>query len=303
MAISRRTVLSAASLGALVATGSAESASAEPYRRSTVATSRSWNSGVSDDDYASFGAWRGSPVQIVGMFGDASVTAQTEQWQFAHSTHNADVDLAVGGPLTHTWAETAAGAEVALWKTIAGVLDDNWHYRTVHIRYAHEANGTWARWSAKKAEIPAFKASFRLFAKTMRAELPAREVKFVFAPNFSSWNWSPDLMFPGTDVVDVVGVSMYEWNLTDTAAKWKTFAATNMSPAYWSAFAKRHGKPLAFSEWGGRSGYFITQMNSWMRAHAGTGAGRVLYDVYLNTNEFVLTGATATSYRKLRWGR
>ena len=48
--------------------------------------------------------------------------------------------------------------------------------------------------------------------------------------------------------------------------------------------------------------YFVRGMHAWMLAKAGTGAGQLLYDVYLNDNELVLAGAVATQYRALKWG-
>jgi hypothetical protein len=59
---------------------------------------------------------------------------------------------------------------------------------------------------------------------------------------------------------------------------------------------------MALSEWGGSSPYFLKSMNAWMRANAGRGAGKLLYDVYLNTTQFQLKGAAATAYRSVSWG-
>jgi hypothetical protein len=304
--ISRRTLLTGAPLavlgaGALTA-ATASDASAEPYPRRTVGPATAWVSGVTSATPAAFATWRGSPVGILGLFGDKSVAAQREQYQFAHSTLNCDVDLAVGGPIGSTWAQAAAGSQVALWRDIAAVLRTNWHYRTVHLRFAHEANGTWMPWSVAPSEVAAFKTTFRLFAKTMRSELAGRDVKIVFAPNFGTWRYTPSAMWPGSDVVDVVGVSMYEWTLYDTAAKWRKFLTSSIGPNFWLSFARGKGRPMALSEWGGRSPYFMRSMNSWMRANAGRGAGKFLYDVYLNTDEFVLGGSAASTYRSLTWG-
>jgi hypothetical protein len=288
--------------GAVVAGGTSP-ASAEPYPRKVVTPTRSWISGVTTPNPGAFGTWRGSPVAILGMFADTSVAAQREVYQFVHGPLNGDVDLAVGGPIGSTWAQAAAGAEVPLWREMAAELRRTWHYRTLFLRYAHEANGTWMKWSVSPAQVPYFKATFRLFAKTMRAELAGHDVRIVFAPNFGTWRYTPSTMWPGSDVVDVVGVSMYEWAPYDTAARWRKFAASSIGPAYWAKFARSKGRPMALSEWGGRSPLFLRSMNAWMRANAGAGAGQLLYDVYLNTTEFQLKGAAATAYRSVRWGR
>lgn len=295
--------LGAGTLGAVLA----PQASAEAFTRRSAAVGKrkAWSSGVCADDPAAFGTWRGETVSVLGMFADASVAAQREVYHFVNGAKNpaCDVDLSLGGPIEHTWAETAAGAEVPLWKEQAALIRSNWRYRTVYLRFAHEANGTWMPWSVAPKELTAYKASFRKFVQTMRTELRGKNVKIVYAPNFGSWRYTPDAMFPGADVVDVIGVSMYEWTLYDTAAKWKSFAKSSIGPAYWQSFAKRKGRPMALSEWGARSPYFLRSMNTWMRANAGSGAGKFLYDCYLNTTEFRLAGSAASTYRALTWGR
>jgi hypothetical protein len=312
MTYSRRTLLRLGSAVVLTGAGAgvggvlaAGPAGAEPFpSRTTPVGGRSgWTSGVCDDHPEAFGTWRGSPTGIAGMYADTDVAAQLEQYIYTHSTFSGDVDLAPGGPIDHTWAQTAAGAELDRWTSIAAVLRDNWHYRTVYLRFAHEANGTWMPWSVPADQVPAFRAAYRLFVTTMRRELAGRDVKFVFGANFGSWAYSPDTMWPGNDVVDVVGVSMYEFVKYDTPAAWAKFAASSVGPDRWATFARQHGKPMAFSEWGALTPYFLSRMNAWMAAHAGPGPGRLLYDVYLNTGEFALTGAAASRYRSLHWGR
>jgi hypothetical protein len=310
MPTTRRTALLALTAGAAlfapIGTARAEPLllARKPLAPTVAGTAKQvWVSGVSDPDPEQFGSWRGSTAGIAGMFGDASLAAQLEQYQFANSSFTGDVDLAVGGPTDHTWAEVAAGADVERWKQTAGVLSDNWHYRTVYLRYAHEMNGTWMPWSVAVGETTAFRTAFRLFVATMRSCLRGKDVRFVFAPNFGTWRYTPDTIWPGNDVVDIVGVSSYEWTPYNTAARWTAFRKSSIGPDYWLAYAKRHGKPMAFSEWGAESAYFVKAMHDWMSAHAGSGAGQLHYDVYFNANELVLTGSTAAAYSALRWGR
>jgi hypothetical protein len=310
MPISRRSLLTVGTTAAVTGISGigalgAQAAAAEPYRKpaTRVGGATGWHSGVCDRDPDAFGRWRGTPTAVAGMYSDTSAAAQLEQYTFAHSTFGGDVDLAVGGPIGVTWAQAGAGALLDHWRQMAAVLRSNWRYRTVYLRFAHEANGRWMPWSVPAADVPAFKKAYRLFATTMRRELAGRDVKFVFGVNYGSWYYTPDSMWPGNDVVDVVGVSMYEFDRYDTAAKWTKFARSSLGPDSWAAFARRHGKPVALSEWGAKSPYFLRQMNAWMTGHGGTGPGKLLYDVYLNGNEFLLAGALATQYRALRWGR
>jgi Glycosyl hydrolase family 26 len=301
MTLSRRSLLAALPLAAAV-TAATGASSATRATAATTAGSASWISGVCDSDPEGFGAWRGSPVAIAGMFADTSLAVQLEQWQYTHSTFGGDVDLAVGGPIACTWAQAAAGAELAHWRQVAAVLRESWHSRTVYLRFAHEFNGYWMKWSVAPAQLAAFRATFRLFASTMRKELAGLDVKIVFAPNFGTWRYTPDAAWPGSDVVDVVGLSIYEWGQYDTSARWQAFLGSSIGPNIWSAYARRHGRPLAFSEWGARSAYFVRAMHAWMQVMAGTGPGRLLYDVYLNDQQLALTGSAAEQYRALTWG-
>jgi hypothetical protein len=262
-----------------------------------------WISGVVSDDPTSFGRWRGEPVAIAGMYADASVAAQAQQWQFTHSRFTGDIDLAVGGPIDRTWAQAAKGSERARWVRMASRLRSTWHCRTLNLRYAHEANGDWMPWSVSPKEVDAFRTTFRLFAATMRHELAGRRVRIVFGPNFGSWRYSPDTMWPGDDVVDVVGLSLYEWQSYATEAAWETFAFSDLGPDHWLEFAAGHGKPLALSEWGARSPFFLARMNAWIAANAGAGGGHLEYDVYMNDHEFAVKGKLASTYRSLSWGR
>jgi hypothetical protein len=260
-------------------------------------------SGVVAETGSSFGRWRGSRVAILGLYGDRSDVVQDEQWQFVHSTFTGDVDLAVGGPTTESWAQVADGALRHRWTAMARLLRTNHRCRRLYLRFAHEANGTWMPWSVAAGDLEAFRAAFRLFATTMRRELRGRPVRIVFAPNYGTWHYTPDALWPGNDVVDVVGVSLYEWHDCGSPARWAEFASSPIGPDAWLAFAARHGKPLALSEWGARTPYFLGRMNAWLARQAGTTAGRLVYDVYMNDESFALTGPLGARYRSLPWGR
>ena len=78
MHLSRRSLISSASLAVAAGAIGATPALAESYpRRAPIG--RSWCSGAHDTDLAAFGDWRGSPVTIAGMFGDGTVDAQLQQ--------------------------------------------------------------------------------------------------------------------------------------------------------------------------------------------------------------------------------
>lgn len=130
-------------------------------------------------------------------------------------------------------------------------------------------------------------------------------------------------MWPGDDVVDVVGVDAYNGNglkeVVDDAS-WNEVSnlGTIENPTgqeTWRKFAEKHGKPLAFPEWGcdpkkaDDCGYYIEAMNAWFRKNAGSGPGKVAAEtVFLSTDyassfwpNTSLAKAQST-YAKLKWG-
>jgi hypothetical protein len=83
-----------------------------------------------------------------------------------------------------------------------------------------------------------------------------------------------DTLYPGDDVVDIVGFNIYDvwWKHPATPAdRWAHIRATTMGLNDFLAFAARHNKPYSFPEWGlykpgddfaggGDNPYFIARM-------------------------------------------
>lgn len=86
-------------------------------------------------------------------------------------------------------------------------------------------------------------------------------------------------------------MDVYDWWPKRTSSNWNSTLLTldqwggPRGLEQWRRFAESHGKPLALSEWGLDAStttdnpFFIQKMNEWFRAHAGTGAGKLLYEV------------------------
>lgn len=139
------------------------------------------------------------------------------------------------------------------------------------LRLGWEFNGGWYTWRADTEDkAKAFAGYFRQIVQTMRAVPGAENLKFVWNPAMEPWwPYSPETAWPGDDVVDIVGIDVYDQSWAkDTypfpegadegeiaqrqEATWNRVTNNEkaMGLPYWAAFAKKHGKPMAIPEWG-----------------------------------------------------
>ena len=139
------------------------------------------------------------------------------------------------------------------------------------IRVGWEFNGGWYIWRAQTAgKAKAFAEYFKQIVTTMRSVPGTENLKFVWNPAMEPWwPYPPETAWPGDDVVDYVGVDVYDqsWGkntypfpkdakpeeiLTRQKRTWDNI--TNNEKAnglpYWVKFAAQHGKPLVIPEWG-----------------------------------------------------
>jgi hypothetical protein len=275
----------------------------------TTPAGATWLSGASGNGAAngSLAAWRGTPVAIGGTWND-SLDAQTNQWSIQPGAEwgswNGDLDLAVGAIYSangETWARAAAGAYDARWTTMLTNIKRYWGARTgtLHLRFAHEFNGSWTPWAVTGATAADFVAAWKRFRALQTQILPQH--KLVFCPNdgtSSSQNLDWRKAFPGAAYVDEMGVDSYnQWPFVSTGAAFASkIAAVDSFGApvgieRHRAFAASVGLPLAVSEWSsnssmGDSASFVHEFHAWVSAHAGTGAGQVPYEVMFNVNNY-----------------
>jgi len=161
----------------------------------------------------------------------------------------------------------------------------------VFLRFAHEMNGSWYAWGQQPT---AYIEAFRTVAAAVHAAAPATAM--VWAPSYGggypftggkyaaqpgpavahlldtdgdgtlSMHDDPYLpYYPGDDVVDWVGMSLYHWGSTYpwgnnqlpepgkfTAMLTGTYKGTigdqSMLPNFYDVYANRHGKPVAITE-------------------------------------------------------
>jgi beta-mannanase len=305
------------------------------------ARQQGWSSGASGQGVKdnSFSQWRGSPVTIAGTWADTKAEIQESLPSLSEEFKDwsGDIDIAVGGTELHSdesYSKAAQGAYLNRWTTMAQNLQ---RYRgnaqgTTYVRPFHEFNGDWyENWFVTPENVEDYKKSFRLITQTIRQHCQGCAISWSPNNGSSQGAASIDSAYPGDDVVDVVSIDSYNANgnpiVTDQAS-WDKYATDTkgndpVGVEAWRQFAERHGKPIAFSEWGlnpdgggGDNPEYIKRMNAWMTEHAARPgdtslAGKVLYDVYFNVRHggkdgfLIKDGPNKNSgqvYTGLRWG-
>lgn len=274
-----------------------------------------WLSGQSDPDTTadgSFARWRDRPVEIGGAWASNLYWSWVEEcpnWSVGPGSTMAGVpalDWAVTpwptGEGSCSWAQAASGAYDAHWAAHLDTLKGAWGSRDpsrLYLRFAWEMNGSWFAWRVTPGEQAAFIAAWRRFAALARAKLPRSPLVWCCNAG-SSYAYSVASLWPGDQYVDVVGLDAYNWwPWIDSRPAWlaKIVATeTGGGPQQLEAFrlfAQSHGKPMCVPEWsnvahntdgggGGDSPTYITLFHEWLTAHAGPGAGQVLYEVLFN---------------------
>jgi len=164
-----------------------------------------------------------------------------------------------GAPFPMAWARRQARAGRAIqiaWepRDIHAVRDDGYLNRwardaadcgaPVFLRFAGEMNGNWTSWSRDSA---AYRRAFRLVHAVVNRN--ASNVALVWAPGAVP-TYNLDLYYPGDDVVDWVGISLYLVRYYDdhlSEPAWHDGPASLIAPFY-AKYAAR--KPLCLSECG-----------------------------------------------------
>jgi hypothetical protein len=173
-----------------------------------------------------------------------------------------------------TLAEGADGKYDATFTRIARTLVA--HGRAdATIRIGWEFNGHWQPWSASK-DPQSFVRYFRHIVALMR-EAENQHFSFEWCPNHGRHDMDPTEAYPGDDVVDIIGMDVYDEYWTplerDPRSRWTSYVYQPFGLEWQKTFASQHRKALAFSEWGtgknpqGTGGadnpVFIRGMASW----------------------------------------
>lgn len=226
--------------------------------------------------------YRTSSLLALDYYGDRSWAAMHDlawlpgYWRKA----NPDRKLVWSIPLTMTGtplSEVAVGAHDGDFETAARAIATA--QPDAVIRIGWEMNGDWTAWSAVGREA-AFIAAYRRVAGIFRHASPA--FRLDWCTNWGRSDGAPDMAWPGDDVVDLVGMDVYD----TPGADWvRTVRSAPFGLDWLLAFSQAHGKPVAIDEWGvGLKGAadnpaFVSRMADWLRAHAGSVAHHVVFDV------------------------
>lgn len=177
---------------------------------------------------------------------------KVDVWQIAPQRNEGTAGLL--SETQRTVGEVPAGATVdlaiplvdqAVGQQIGSTL--NAKTPTAYVRPGWEMNleGSWP-WTVGNIGAEQYRQQFRATAAGIRSSCP--KCRITWNPNSGQGGVEKiQAAYPGDDVVDVVGVDVYDWKNED---------AINGKGGLneWAAFAKAHGKKLSLPEWGVHGG-------------------------------------------------
>lgn len=239
-----------------------------------------------------FGTWRGTPTSV------AQTYPERGSWrELRNSTWHIDTyrgfrgRLMYGLPLlpsdgSSSLRDVAAGRHDADFRKVARDLASRGRGDAI-VRIGWEANGDWYPWQTTADRAGEYRAAFRRVAKIFKGTSRRFVVEFDVSAGFPLRGQSNRLdaltkLYPGDDVVDAIGVDVYDWNATKarTNAEWRRAVApaTTVGIHDVAGFARAHRKKLTVPEWGvvktGAGGYgdnpfFVTAMHRFFSVNRG----------------------------------
>jgi hypothetical protein len=240
-----------------------------------------------------FQAWLGRPVQVVldflqmdswpGMLNEAGwITGCWKQLPGRTLAISVPMLVGAGHPTLNQGAE---GRFDAHFRTLAHRLVSGGD-ADAFVRIGWEFNGGWYPWTAR-GHAAAFARYWRRIALAMRS-VPGARFRFDWCP--AMIDGPTAAAYPGDDVVDVIGLDVYNqsWPLITSPLRRWDYLLHHAAGLIWHRdFAKAHGKPRSFPEWGtgtrpdghgaGDDPLFIRNMIGWMQE-----GGPVAYECYWN---------------------
>ncbi len=177
--------------------------------------------------------------------------------------------------------EVADGLHDAEFEAAAQAISDA--QPNAVIRLGWEMNLASMAWFAGGQEAD-YVAAFRRVVGIFRRY--SGDFKYDWCPGWGAQDSPADLAYPGDDVVDYVGLDVYDFNYEGSAGeRWEKFYLKAPFGLQWHReFAARHGKSISFPEWGvGNSGdnpLFVQNMHDWFMANA----DRIAYAAYFDAD-------------------
>jgi hypothetical protein len=257
-----------------------------------------WHSGIwAGGDIArtsrvkAFGTWRGTATDAAIQYPERTT------WQAIHDSHwhvatYADFDgtLVYGLPMLPERSSGSFGSIVSgehdwVYRKVARDLVTEGHGRSI-VRIGWEANGDWFPWGATVETAPQYVLAYRHIVGVLHSVAPDLVIDFDIscgAPLHGQKDRLAALteLYPGDDVVDLVGCDSYDWYYTkaQNEASWAAAIRPRdqVGIADVADFARAHGKGLSIPEWGlasaadgglGDNPFYVQQMRSFFEANA-----------------------------------
>lgn len=296
-----------------------------------------WYSGTWTGDFmsagriAAFAAWRQAPVDATITYPERTTFADiaASEWHIA-TFDGVPGKLIYGLPLlpengTGTFQQVAAGRQDWVWTKVARDLVKHGRGDSV-VRVGWEANGdSWFTWGATAATAGGFRAAYRHVVGVMKKAAPNLRFDFDITCGRGLTGSSDRLasltrLYPGDDVVDIVGCDNYDmWQLRATDEQsWARSLRPDGGPglADVAAFARSHGKGFAIPEWGvvskqgmgnGDNPFYISKMHQFMMNNQDIMTFEAYFNDHINSIQSSLwigsrNPRSAATYRSL-WRR
>ena len=280
--------------------------SAAPVEAPVVRASGVFCTGARDSCAGSFAAWRGASVALLGSYlpGDDWPGIEVPGWWQDKWRGSPYVDrMLVSLPMlpsdrSQTLVRGAAGDYDGHFRTAARHLVAL-GMGTAWIRPGWEFNGSWSRIDAR-SHPEQFRAYFQHVVTAMRS-VPGARFRFDWNVATGSHGWDTTLAYPGDDYVDAVGQDVYDMEYGRSDSTSQSRWANLLTPSsgtyrygldFWADFARQHGKPLSYAEWGlvgagsrmakgghgGDDPAFIHRMARWFDDHP------TVFETYFDTD-------------------
>lgn len=178
-------------------------------------------------------------------------------------------------------ADVAEGLHDAAFEAAARAIAEA-HPKAI-IRLGWEMNLVDSPWFAKGQEadyIAAFRRVVRIFRRYSDG------FKYDWCPGWGLQELPADLAYPGDDVVDYIGLDIYDYKHEGSAQeRWDTHYLKAPFGLQWHRdFAARHGKLMSYPEWGvgqfGDNPFFVQQMRDWFVQNQ----DRIAYAAYFDVD-------------------
>jgi hypothetical protein len=217
-----------------------------------------------------------------------------------------------------TIAKGASGRYDDYFRRLAELLVASGHQDAV-VRIGWEFNISTSRWFTRDSQ--AFVQYWRRIVAVMSRAQDNR-FKFDWNPHVGVRRVDAILYYPGDDVVDLVGVDVYDVNVNgsfypyppacdqrcreaaQTAAWNESIMGGSRGLLFWRDFARAHGKPLSIPEWGiwlredglggGDNPAFVRRMHAFIVDPA----NRVAYQIYFEYDSAGSKHRLMTTFRQ-----